>query len=268
MNMIKQFLLSVALLTCLESSVHAQIKPGNDKIRKQVSKHLEFKHSPKLSTTCEFFTLEFNLLSTVIKTWSTYDLSTCTEEEFAPFTSTSVRAQVESLTPVASVALGGPYYQMADVNMSKVGTKFVEVGKLKFAMNGVGRFDLIDGLKQPEMFEYWWSKQFRFIPFRTMQDLELIWFKGSEVYELIAKSGETYLMALGTQVFMDYLHHPTDHSNFLIFLNLPEGWRFRKRILEADHIVFVNSDEGYKYARVMDQLGNVYVQTAAEPLKK
>ena len=267
MNKIKQFLLSAALLTCLVSSVQAQVTPGTEKNRKPVTKHLEFTHSPKLSTTCEFFTVEFNLLSTEIKTWSTYDLSTCNEAAFAPFTSTSVRAQVQSLTPVASIALGGPYYQMADVNMSKVGRKFVEVGKLKFAMSGVGRFDLIDGLKQHELFDYWWSKQFRFLPFRTKQDLELIWFKGSEVYELTAKSGETYLMALGTQVFMDFMNLP-DHSNFLIFLNLPEEWSFKKHILEEDHIIFVNNEQGYKYGRVMDQLGNVYVQTATAPLKK
>jgi hypothetical protein len=163
---------------------------------------------------------------------------------------------------VTLIALGGPYYQMADVNMSKVGKKFVEVGKLKFAMNGIGRFDLIDGLKQQELFAYWWSKQFRYIPFRTRQDLELIWFKGSEVYELIAKGGEAYLMALGTQVFMEYQYVP-DPSNFSIYLNLPEGWSFKKRILEKDHIIFVNYEQGYKYARVMDQLGNVYVQTTA-----
>jgi hypothetical protein len=251
----------------LESSVQAQVKPVTDKMRKLVTEHLEFSHSPKLSQSCEFFTVDFNLLSTEIKTWSTYDLSTCTAVEFSPFTSTSVRAQIESLTTVSSIGLGGPYFQMADVNMSRIGTKFVEVGKLKFAMSAIGRFNLIDGLKQYELFDYWWSKQFRFIPFRTRQDLELIWFRGSEVYELIAKSGESYLMVLGTQVFLDFQYHP-DHSDYLIFLNLPEGWRFRKRILEADHIIFVNTEEGYKYARLMDQLGNVYVQSTAAQFKK
>jgi hypothetical protein len=74
-------------------------------------------------------------------------------------------------------------------------------------------------------------------------------------------------MALGTQVFMEFQSLP-DHSNLIILLNLPEGWRFKKRILEADHIIFVNKEQGYKYARVMDQLGNVYVQTTTAPLKK
>ena len=152
---------------------------------------------------------------------------------------------------------------MADLDMSKVGTHFIDVGMLRFALSAVGKFDWLDALKQPASLKTWWSKQMRYIPFQTRQELELIWFKGSEIYELVSPTGEVYQMAWVTQAFMSR-QGQINPSNLSDYLNLPVGWSFRIRTLSANNIIFVNQEAGFTNARIVDQLGNIYIQRVGE----
>ena len=263
MNNIKQLFCCLTLITALAYPAHAQVTPDGPQAGSQTTAHKGLTQYPKLSTTCQIFAVNYNLFSTQIKIYSTHDLSQCTTTEFAPFTSTSVQAQLETVVPGASFSLGGPYYQMADLDMSKVGTHFIDVGMLRFALSAVGKFDWLDALKQPALLKTWWSKQMRYIPFQTRQELELIWFKGSEIYELVSPTGEVYQMAWVTQAFMSR-RGQINPSTLSDYLNLPVGWSFRIRTLSANNIIFVNQEAGFTNARIVDQLGNIYIQRIGE----
>ena len=260
MTTIKRLLDGIALLTLLVGFANAQSVSSTEQLENKTAIERQLTQHPKLSVTCQIFAIDFSLLSTKVKSYSTYDLTQCSDEKFAPFTSTSVGAQLKTLSPNSSFWLGGPYYQMADIDMSKVGSPFMDVGKLRFALNSRAKLDLLDVLMNPALLKSWWFKQIRYVPLPTQQELEMYWLKGSTVYELTSPLGDVYVMAWGTKLFQDQ-KNSINLSNLSQYLSLPEGWSFNIRTLDANLFVFVRQEIGYVYARVLDQLGNIYVQS-------
>jgi hypothetical protein len=88
----------------------------------------------------------------------------------------------------------------------------------------------------------------------VVRDTEFVFARGSEVYELLAPSGKVYVMQSYAHIVDDAL----DEAALRTLgqrLQLPEGWRYRTRVVTEDFVVV--DQEGIATV-VQDELQNTY----------
>ena len=212
----------------------------------------------KYSLSCMIFAVEKSWIQLNIHLFSTHDLNECDEKRFAPVTNESARAQLLVIYPNAEYRVHGPYFQMADMDVSSANNVFVDVGKLKFSLMGDAVFNILDAIKDFSLYKQVMQGNFTYVPFRTTGSLSLLWFEGSSLYELIAPDGKRYTMMSGSHI----LRNGTlgiNLDNVGSFLNLPEGWRFEKRISDKIFRIFSTQLGGQEQKCLLDELGNVYI---------
>jgi len=212
----------------------------------------------KYSWTCMIFAVKRSWVDVNIQMFSTSDFNRCNEKRFAPVTNASVRAQLLLLHPDAEFRKHGPYFQLADTDSASTNHGYVDVGKLKFSLVGEANFSFLDILKDVSAYQQVMRGNYTYLPFRTTGTLNLIWFEGSPLYELIAPNGKHYTMMSGSYVLRDD-KFGINLDNLGNFLNLPKGWRFEKRTSDKIFRVLGREIGGEDQKTVIDELGNLYI---------
>jgi hypothetical protein len=212
----------------------------------------------KHNSTCMIFAVNRSWFAVNIHVFSTHDLNQCDEKRFGPVTNESVRAQLLSLYPDAEFRVHGPYFQMADMDMTSANNSYVNIGKLKFSLTGDAKFNALDVLKDFSVYQQVIRGNYTYLPFRTTGSVSLLWFEGSALYELIAPNGVRYTMTSGSQILRND-KYGINLNNLGSFLNLPKGWRFEQRITDKIFRVFSTELGGQGQTSVIDELGNVYI---------
>jgi hypothetical protein len=212
----------------------------------------------KYSATCMIFALDRAWFEINIHLFSTHDLNQCDERRFAPVTNESARAQLRLIYPNAEFRVHGPYFQMADMDVTNANNVYVDVGKLKFSLVGEAKFNLLDAINDFSNYQQVRKGNYTYLPFRINGSLSLLWFEGSPLYELIAPDGTHYTMMSGSNILRND-KSGINLNNVGSFLNLPKGWRFEKRISDKIFRVFSSHLGGQEQECVIDELGNVYI---------
>jgi hypothetical protein len=210
-----------------------------------------------VNSTCMIFALDLSWLRTTMHFFST-PLNQCDEKRFATLTNDSVGAQLLLLYPDAKFRVQGPFFRMADLDLTNAGSNYVDVGKLKFSLVGEATFDLLDLLKDPSDYQKIREGNFTYLPFKTSGTVNLLWFEGATLYELIAPNGMHYTMIHGSNLLRNE-KFGINLDNLGNFLNLPKGWRYEKRISDKIFRVFSRQLGGKEQYSLIDEIGNVYV---------
>jgi hypothetical protein len=211
----------------------------------------------KPSFTCMIFALDSSWFGINIHLFST-SLSGCSEKSFAAVTNDSVRAQLMSLYPDAGFHVHGPYFQMADLDFSSASESYVSVGKLKFSLIGEAKLNVLGVLKDPSIYQKIRKGNFTYLPFKVNGTVNLLWFEGANLYELIAPDGIRYTMIHGSHNLRNEKFR-INLNNLGNLLNLPNGWRFEKRISDKIFRVFSRRLGGQEQSLLTDELGNIYI---------
>ena len=212
----------------------------------------------KYSSTCMIFAVDHSWFDITMYLLSTLDLNRCDEKHFAAMTNDSARAQLLLLYPSAEFRLHGPYFQLADLDVTSVSHNYVDVGKLKFSLVGEAKFNIFDLLKDVSVYRQVRKGNYTYLPFRTAGTVNLLWFEGSTLYELIAPNGMRYTMMAGSHILRND-KFGINLNNLGSFLNLPKGWRFEKRTSDKIFRVFRTELGGREQRTVIDELGNLYM---------
>ena len=259
-------LIVIILLAVCSGAGFAQVPTASGKPLSQASASIPTKQSGPTSLNddekdvafCMIFAWDRSWFDLRLHLFSTVDLNQCDAKRIAPITNESARSQMQLLYPNAEFRVHGRYFQMADISVTRLSHSHVDVGKLKFSLIGEARFNLLDALKDLSVYLQLRRGNFTYIPFRTDGTVNLLWFEGSSVYELIAPDGTRYTMmstseALKTNKFgisLDTLGN---------FLNLPKGWRFERRTIDKIFRVAAADLGGQGQSCVTDELGNIYI---------
>ncbi|MEI8400342.1 MAG: hypothetical protein WCG12_06015 [Alcaligenaceae bacterium] len=212
----------------------------------------------KYSSTCMIFAVDRSWFHVTMYLLSTLDLNRCDEKRFAAMTNDSARAQLLLLYPSAEFRLHGPYFQLADLDVTSASHSYVDVGKLKFSLIGEAKFNILDLLKDVSVYQQVRNGNYTYLPFRTVGTVNLLWFEGSTLYELIAPNGMHYTMMAGSHILRND-KFGINLNNLGSFLNLPKGWRFEKRTSDKIFRVFRTELGGREQTTVIDELGNLYI---------
>jgi hypothetical protein len=212
----------------------------------------------KSSSTCMVFAVDRSWLNVNFHFFSTRDLNLCDEKSFAPVTNESAKAQLLLLYPNAEFRTRGPYFQLADFDLSNVNKSYVDIGKLKFSLIGEAKFNILDILKNASGYQQVRKGNFTYLPTPTTGTVNLLWLEGSSLYELISPNGEHYTMTSGSYILRDE-NFGINLNNLGNFLNLPKGWRFEKRITDKIFRVYGRELGGEDQVSVIDELGNLYI---------
>ena len=212
----------------------------------------------KYSSMCMIFAVDRSWFEVTMHLLSTLDLNRCDDKRFAAVTSDSARAQLLLLYPSAEFRLHGPYFQLADIDVTSVSQSYVDVGKLKFSLVGEAKFSILDLLKDISVYQQVRKGNYTYLPFRTAGTVNLLWFEGSTIYELIAPNGMHYTMMAGSHILRND-KFGINLNNLGNFLNLPKGWRFEKRTSDKIFRVFRTELGGQEQKTVIDELGNLYI---------
>lgn len=170
--------------------------------------------------------------------WGTQGLNLCPEEQWAPLDAGTLRAE----TGATLVVLNGPRYWLIDtIRAERPAGDPRRFGALE--MQQLATLELSPGMTQRAPYtETTVNRSSRFT-YRA----------GSEIYELIAPDGTTYVMQSYAQI-VDAGLGETDLPNLGARLELPPGWSYRARTLEADLIV--DTPDGATV--LQDELQNSY----------
>ncbi|MEI8401167.1 MAG: hypothetical protein WCG12_10215 [Alcaligenaceae bacterium] len=208
-------------------------------------------------STCMIFALDPSWFRIKVHFFST-PLSQCDEKRFAALTNDSVGAQLMLLYPEAKFRLQGPLFRLADLDLTSAVNSDVDVGKLKFSLFGQVTFNLLDLLKDPSAYQKIREGNLTYLPFKTSGTANLLWSKGATLYELIAPNGRHYTMIYGSHLLRND-KFGINLNNLGTFLNLPQGWRFEKRISDKIFRVFTRQLAGEEQNSLIDEIGNIYV---------
>lgn len=212
----------------------------------------------KYSSMCMIFAVDRSWFEITMYLFSTLDLNRCDDKRFAAVTNDSARAQLLLLYPSAEFRLHGPYFQLADLDVTSVSHSYVDVGKLKFSLVGEAKFNIFDLLKDVSVYQQVKKGNYTYLPFRTTGTVNLLWFEGSTLYELISPNGLHYTMMAGSHILRND-KFGINLDNLGSFLNLPKGWRFEKRTSDKIFRVFRTELGGREQRTVIDELGNLYM---------
>jgi len=191
---------------------------------------------------CEFLLVTPTGDGVVAEVYATFPLNDCPAEVWDAADTTEVAASAGVPLAIAN----GPRYWMIDAVSRATTTDVVrrELGGL--AMNRYATVDIAD-LQLAEQ---------RYTAQSVDRRAVMTFLAGSEVYVLVAPDGNQYVM----QSFSQQVDAGLTEAGLATLgdrLNLPDGWRYEARTLDADLVI----DFGDQPARVLqDELQNSYSQ--------
>lgn len=177
--------------------------------------------------------------------WTTFTLNDCPAELWDP-----IDAEVLAKERGATFGVkNGPRYWLIDELLRSAIVEDVEFGQFN-GLDLVRVASVQIGVALIASRQYCESKVDR----RTL----FTWKAGRRVYELVDPDGATYVMQAYSQI-VDPTLREADLVGLGSRLELPDGWRYESRVLEADLLVDTRATE----ARVLqDELQNSYCRLA------
>lgn len=172
--------------------------------------------------------------------WNTMGMSDCPEDQWAALDAEAIAAERGA---VAAILNGPRYWTLdsidTDLRADAPETRFGEIGMFQAATLDLGR-------ELPSQVPYTERS--------VARDTVFGFDEGSEVYELTAPDGATYVMQARSQIVDDALAED-DLPGLGDRLALPEGWTYRARTLDAP--LEVRSSDGVAVV-IQDELQNTY----------
>jgi len=209
--------------------------------------------------TCIIFVLERRWFQITVHLFSTRNDPKCNTSGFDQYITSTAEAQFRTLYPDANYfRTRGPYFQMASLDLSQEHDEYISVGKLRFYPTGTGNYTIFDGLKDFSSYTRVLNGNFSYIPFHFQNDMNLMWFPGEQLHELVAPDGTKFTMILASYITIDD-KLPPNLKSLGSDLQLPQGWQFRRRTSEKLFRVFSWRLASFQHKWVMDELGNLYV---------
>jgi len=267
------FFLAVVFSLCAfnvpaQVSVPNSITPQPSKQNPYFNSDVELgNHQKKFYKACSVYVFIRSFLKVQIMHLSTFKVSSCPAPEFGQITSASVKAQLQTITPISLVAMYGPYYQLMDENNSVIENQSIAVGNLNFTQvmyAELTAFDLIADFKSTWR---WSNGASAYNPIRTRKNMQFVWYKGSTIYTLTSPDGVRYVMVYFSPPDIDQF---TDEQTVLDklaglgdALNMPAGWKYQAEVLTTTLRMSQIVAEGRAGDSLMDELDNVYVRIKA-----
>ena len=187
---------------------------------------------------CEIFIIRKHFFSTSAGVYNTLGLNDCPADKWASLDPAKLKKEWN----VAAVVLNGPRYFIMDRN----------------ALQNPGKVESFDGLDARLLAELEiHARSEKRIPYteNTVQrQNRYVYERGKNVYELVAPSGNIYVMQSYSQEVDETLNEPA----LLTLgerLKLPQGWKYRTRTLDQD--VLIQNVGGKAYV-IQDDLKNTY----------
>lgn len=216
-------------------------------------------YHPISAPFCQIYTSRFNfwrMSSEVIK-FSTFKLGPCSSDGFAKLSIASVIAQLKTISHANEAYKNGPSYFTMDANLSPLNREYVYIGPIKFFAQSITNISFIDLLFNPSISRRGIPTAY-FVPFTVHEDIYYIWNKGTTVYELIPADGKGVYVMTSYSNMVDPSLDKTNIVDRVGELNLPPGWRFRQRVLDAPLIVRTVLGKDFAHQIIFDQLQNFY----------
>jgi hypothetical protein len=177
--------------------------------------------------------------------YGTQGLSECPEEQWGALDPLAIREELGALATV----MNGPRYWVIDRL-----TAFSEVGESRFFGDLEMRKIASIALSPSDLAQTPYTER------GVLRDTEFVFEAGSEVYELIAPNGTVYVMQSYSQIVDDTLSE-ADLPSLGDWLELPEGWTYRTRVIDEDYVVV---DEEGVATVLQDELQNTYQLAVSE----
>jgi hypothetical protein len=194
---------------------------------------------------CEVLYGNRSFLTLVVKVFSTQGLNECPQEAWQLITKQTITDTFKT----SFVRLNGPRYWMIDgvkATGDTVNHERESFGGIEMNLRATIQVGLLRQLQQ-----LWGDNFYR----ATIVHRNTVWIykAGSPIYELIAPSGEQYVMQSYAQIVNPKLSM-TDLPTLGQQLQLPKGWSYRTRLLTEDLNLVAN---GTAYV-IQDRLMNSY----------
>lgn len=172
--------------------------------------------------------------------WNTMGMSDCPEDQWSALDADAIASDRDAMAAI----LNGPRYWTldsidTDLRAGAPETTFGEIGMFQAAT-----LDLGDEL----------PSQVPYTERSVARDTVFGFDEGSEVYELVAPDGATYVMQARSQI-VDETLEASDLPDLGARLDLPDGWAYRVRTLDAP--LSVQSSDGVAVV-IQDELQNTY----------
>jgi hypothetical protein len=193
-----------------------------------------------------------------INTFSTFGLGVCHAEDYYKLTPVSVKAQLATLgVDYYRIVMSGVYHPVMDLSNAYITEKYQSLGLLNFYQAGASTIRWLDLLKNPQYFKSY-LKGNNYLPYKTIENIYYLWNPGTVIYELVDPSGNVYVMTAYTDALLQTLKL-TSLSQLEKVLLLPDGWRFRSRILEKVFLIQSDARLNNSTVRVTDNYRNLYI---------
>lgn len=177
--------------------------------------------------------------------YGTQGLSECPAEQWEALDLDAIQEDLSAL----AILRNGPRYWLIDAV-----TSFGEIGESRFFGELEMRRLASVALSPGDISQDPYTER------SVVRDTEFVFGAGGEVYELIAPNGKVYVMQSYAHIVDDTLDEAT-LPTLGERLQLPEGWTYRTRVVDADYIVV---DQDGIATVVQDELQNTYQLTATE----
>jgi len=171
---------------------------------------------------CEILYGERKFLTVTIKVFSTEGLNTCPEDQWKAITEKTI-TQVHA---THLVRLNGPRFWTIDglkAAGATVNDERESFGGIEMNLRATIDLSILEQLRGPGFYR----------TTAVSRTTEWIYKAGSEIYELIAPSGEVYVMQSYTQIVNPQLT-VKDLANLGQQLQLPKDWSYKSRVLKDD----------------------------------
>lgn len=218
-----------------------------------------FDFSKKYTLTCSIFSFYRDGLLPKVHFYSTYRVDHCSSRQLASITAASAKAQLKTIDDPSYVKVSVPRVQLMDINFSPMAQHFFAIGPLDFALIASARLgirNVLSAILGHDIFS-------QYDPIEITSNDHFIWHSGSAVYTLTGPDGVTYVMTHAA--VRDPIKSESELENrlgdFPARVSIPNGWLYRKTILNRDYVVFTDSRQysGRKY--LMDSDLNVYIES-------
>ena len=189
---------------------------------------------------CEVLLLRKGERGYSAEVWNTMGMSDCPEDQWSTLDAKAIAGERDA---VAAILNGPRYWTLdsidTDLRAGAPETTFGDIGMFQAAT-----LDLGDEL----------PSQVPYTERSVARDTVFGFDGGSEVYELVAPDGATYVMQARSQI-VDETLEASDLPDLGDRLELPDGWAYRVRTLDAP--LSVQSSDGVAVV-IQDELQNTY----------
>jgi hypothetical protein len=195
-----------------------------------------------------------------LSVFSSFRVGECSVEEYAKLTEASIAAQLQtSIKPYRIIKLGF-HASVAEKNLSARLDPYISVGAIRFAKVGTMSMDYLSYVHK-----YLTNERFRlgisgatYTPLIISAPQHYIYNPGTKVSELISPEGKVFMMTSYTNFINSEISMAT-LGTLDSLLSLPQGWKFRSRILERQIAVFATPPY-FENVVIFDDFQNFYVE--------